>query len=153
MTGYELLITELQKDFNINKINSNGPLIEAVVKILAEDSESKIALSLAEEELKTAKRIRNEARSKMTEAENLFHRANSISHENNSQSIRLHQNESALKELEERLNELETPEARDKMRLAHYYETHAHADGTTLARGLSNILGNGGAKKMEIKDE
>ena len=153
MTGYELLIMELQKDFNINKINSNRPLIEAVVKVIAEDSESKIALSLAEEKMKEAERIQNEARSKMNEAEKFFYRASAIKSENNSQSIRLSQKESALKEFEERLNELETPEARDKMRLAHYYETHARADGTTLARGLSNILGNGGAKKMEIKDE
>lgn len=153
MTGYELLENELKNDFTVTKIKQNKPFIEAIVKILAGEDAAKVALSLADEKMKEAEKIRGECEAVRRSAENMLLKLNRRWGEIQTEAMILTGKENELKELEETLNALETPEARDKMRMAHYYEKHTHADVTTLARGLSNILGNGGVKKTEIKDE
>ena len=150
MTGYEILVAELSKEFHVAKIKNNKPFIEAIVRILAEDNESKIALSLAEEKMKEAKNVYAEADVMLKKAERLYQKVTADESSNREQFMMLNRKEDELRALEKRLNSLETAEARDKVRLAYYYESHAHADGTTLARGLSNILGNGGSKKTEM---
>lgn len=148
MTGYENLEYELIKRFNKSKVASNQPFIHAIVEILADNQEDKIALEIAEQKTKEAEEKLKIAQQYHLRAENEM--------KNNQNALHLMQverdnREKMLEQLEEVKNQIEkceTAEARDKLRLAEFFCNNCkrELDGVAFARGLSNILGNGGAK-------
>ena len=52
-------------------------------------------------------------------------------------------------DLKKKIESCETPEARDKLRLAEYFSSRCeYTDSVAYTRGLSNILGNGNLNKV-----
>ena len=64
MTGYELLKNELYKTFHKAKVDSNMPLIEAVVRIVAENKDANILLDTANKQLADAEEMQKTLREK-----------------------------------------------------------------------------------------
>ena len=150
MTGYDLLENELVKRFNRSKINANTELIHAVVEIMAENPEEKIAISLAEKLKQEAKEMQ---RTNALEEGRLRNWSQELS----LRELQLQcQVEAMNKDMEvlHRLEECETAEARDKMRLAHFFmkQNGTNYDSTAFTRGLSNILGNGNRTNKEVAE-
>lgn len=148
MTGYENLEYELSKEFNTQKVQSNQAFIQAIVRILTENTEDKIALEMAE-------KSRKEAEDTLLIAQQEKEQADYRNMEIQRKLTAITLKEKEVKEIESHIEEIraniekcETSEARDKMRLAEYFCKYCRRelDGVAYVRGLSNILGNGGNK-------
>ena len=159
MTGYELLEAELTKRFNASKVQSNQPFIHAIVEIMTEDQDAKMAISLAEKIKADAEQIKQEVDRKCRENENswsqLFCNQQEIKRRENECDKRekeLQKREEELQKLAKTITECETAEARDKLRMAAFFltQTDTRDDPVAFTRGLSNILGNGGSKNDRI---
>lgn len=147
-TGYELLMGELEKRFNKSKVSSNEKFIHAIVEILAEIPD-KVALELAQKKLdeananvELARRLNNSAAYRDNEARSSLRQ---IERENEeAKELYAH-----LEDLKKKIESCETPEARDKLRLAEYFSSRCeYTDSVAYTRGLSNILGNGNLNKV-----
>lgn len=147
MTGYDLLENELAKRFNRNKINANTELIHAVVEIMAENPEEKMAISLAEKLKREAKEMQE---TNALEEGRLFNWSNELFQRECQLKSQVEAMDKDIEVLH-RLEECETAEARDKMRLAWFFmdQDETSYDKTAFTKGLSNILGNGARQNNE----
>ena len=150
MTGYDLLENELVKRFNRNKINANTELIHAVVEIMAENPEEKMAISLAEKLKQEAKEMQRTNALEESELRNQRHELFQRKCDLKSLAEAMDKDMEVLHSLEE----CETAEARDKMRLARFFmkQNGTDYDSTAFTRGLSNILGNGNRTNKEVTE-
>lgn len=147
MTGYELLESELEKSFKPSKVKQNKDFICAIVGIVANNPDVDIAMS-------AAKILRTEAAKEKYEALCLRNEINMKVVQIERREKRIQEQIEDLeqaKELLKKLEECETPEARDKMRLAWMFMNQEETgyDSLAFTRGLSNILGNGASQKKE----
>lgn len=149
MTGIELLKSELKaKGFKCSKIHMNIELITAVVDVLSENKEevnaAKLFYDLAEEKLKKAEQLKRDARHHEAIATRAEH--NAKNHDVNAQASEREAlaAESRMREIESRIGDMETPEARDRIRLADIYEKMTDRktcyDNTAYIKGLAAIL-------------
>ena len=161
MSGYENLIAELLKEYHPNKIATNERFIQAIVRILAENPEDRVALEMAEKERDEAEDLKRKSNAILKDAERREREAEKKEREVEERIKHAVQQESKLEILIKRVEKVreeikacETPEARDKMRLANLFRSECSrgSDGLAYVRGLSNILGNGG-RKPESKEE
>ena len=147
LTGKDLLIDELKNEgFNISKIQANMPLINAVIKILAVNQDAKIALDVAMKEKEDNEKLRQELRARENELDNRFIQLRQDEHDFSAQIKECEK----IKEREKLLYQCETPEARDKMRLASFFLAQ-NISNTYTIRALSNILGNGAGARKEFE--
>lgn len=150
MTGYELLEYELIKEFSKSKILSNRPLIQAVVKILAEQ-EDRVALDLAEQKHNDAVFLLHQERKKEEENRQREIELKIKTMELSQQSVELEKREKEIQQM----MELETPETRDRVRLSRIYkdsiEINTCYDNTAYIKGVGAILS--GKELDDVQDE
>lgn len=149
MTGIELLKNELKaKGFSDSKIRMNIELITAVVSIVSENKKEVNAARFlyegAKEMIEKAKQ--HEAAAKRHEAIATRAEYNAKNHDVNAQASEREAiaAESRMREIESRIGDMETPEARDRIRLADIYEKMTDRktcyDNTAYIKGLAAIL-------------
>lgn len=147
MTGYELLKEKLTEEYNASKVYANESFIKSIIKIMAENESDRMALEAAEADLQKAKLKEDEARRLSNEAYRNFAEAKRERRKVEERLIEANEKISECKELERNVKECETPEARDKLRLAYVFLNKvSDCEETPIIKGLSNILGNSNSK-------
>lgn len=149
MTGIELLETELRKmGFHPSKIRMNMELISAVVHVVSENKDEVNAAVLycqsAMEELKKAQSFEKTARERLHIAEAAERAAKSHEQDAMISEREAMAAEQRMRDIETRIEQTETPEARDRIRLAHLFDKMTDRktcyDNTAYIKGLSEIM-------------
>lgn len=158
MTGRELLETELRKmGFHPTKIRMNTDLISAVVHVV---SENKVEVNAAVLYYQSAMEAREEAESFEKTARERLRKAETAeraakSHDQNAMISEREAMaaEQRMRDIETRIEQTETPEARDRIRLARMFEKMTERntcyDNTAYIKGLAAIMAG---KELEGKD-
>lgn len=144
MTGYELLKAELIQKYNASKVSSNEGFIRTIITLLSE-GDDKIALDVADQ-------MKKEAEQTLRENQRVLDQIKEERRTISKKEVQIHCDLEKIQEERQQielaqgtLSECETPEGRDKIRLANFFMRNT--DGLIpepRVKGLSNILGNGG---------
>lgn len=157
--GYELLIRELkERGFQTKSLNAHGPLIKAVVEILATDEGTKIAFSCARDaitriktlqyELNTKERMLEARRDALIRATDEYNRLARIEDTTQKccEKIKAYIDEQLkdAREFSQKLFECETAEGRDVIRRAQFYRNNIKInsayDNTAYIKALGEII-------------
>ncbi len=143
MTGYEILLAELQQRYSASKVKQNEHFIRDIVKLLSEGD--------GKEAIEVAEKIKAETNAKLhevihisQETENERRKSQDLERKTRHDLESIASERQRIEEAMNTLNECETPEGRDKIRLANFFLSNTNNASDAVIRGLSNILGNGG---------
>lgn len=145
----------IRRGYSHSKINTNTDFISDIVSVVSENKDevnaAKLFYERAEKKLQEAAELENEARKHRAIATQAEY--NAKSHDQNAMVSEREAMaaEARIRDIEKRIEQTETPEARDRIRLAHMFdkmtERNTCYDNTEYIKGLSAILAG---KELEV---